>query len=290
MSDNINNYIATIDDFRAIEEGIKTVWQHKLSFIFKDKNRIKNAIIVSYDNHRVYLWTIKKIVNLDKINCSLENYFAYKIPHNLSIKENDRMGWRAGIWPLGLNKFLPKELQKSDFEIPKPCGSLLGDFITNQKKLKGEKNNPYVTRGSYLATIVHEFGHIYYGQHKLWWYSDKKENLKYLHTALNLYVGNKTGKIKIRIPSPAFFTEVFAFCTEYAAAKIFWKKHKENLDKFTVRLIKKLIGEEKRKDLENEDSVLQQQNTHNGAFVLGKIIVDQFPNSWPQKLLQHQMS
>ena len=156
-------------------------------FIFKDKNIIKNAIIVSYDNHHIYLWTTKKVANLDKISCSLENYFAYKIPHDLDIKEVDRMGWRAGIWPFELNKFLPKKLQKSDFEIPKPCGSLFGDFIVNQKKLKGEKNNPYINPEGYLATIVHEFGHIYYGQHKLWWYSDKKTNISFLKAAKKLY-------------------------------------------------------------------------------------------------------
>ncbi len=284
-----NNYTATEKDFKAIEEGIQTVWSPKLSFIFKDKDIIRNSAIVAFDSKYIYIWTTKKLDNVDKIYCSLKNYFAYKCPHNIDIENIDRMGWRAGIWPLELNNFLPRELKKNDFEIPKPCGSMLGDFIVNQKKIRGEKNNPYITHDSYLATIVHEFGHIYYNQHRLWWYSDKTENIGYLQTALNLYLGKKTGKIKVRMPSPTFFNEIFAFCSEYSAAKIFWQQHKENLDKFAVELIKNIIKEEEQKNLDNEDSVLQIENAHYGSFVLGKILIEESPASWPQKLLQQQI-
>ena len=146
------------------------------------------------------------------------------------------------------------------------------------------KNNPYVTRQSYLATIVHEFGHIYWQQHKLWWYSNKKDNINFLKTAKQLYEGKKVKK-NIYFPMDFGFSELYAFMAEYTASEIFWKSHKRNLDIFIQKRLEKLIQEEQAKDLDREDSVIAPSRyPHDFAFVFGKLITSNFPKTWPMIL------
>ena len=140
-------------------------------------------------------------------------------------------------------------------------GSLLTQFTNFQKaKIKVRPLNPYTTIESYLATIVHEFGHAYYNNFHTWWYSNKKENLNYLNQALDLYKGKKI-KIMSKISFPNYdkrstlLSELFAFCTDYTAASVFWKSHKKDIDKENINEIRLSILTETAKDLFREDSV-----------------------------------
>lgn len=267
------NYLASKKDLKAIEEGIKTVWQPEMDFVFKDKDLLKKPVVISHDSKFLYLWTKLKL--------------SHKIPHQVKLKDEWQLGWQASLPINQFTNLLPKELQQSDFKIPKISGGLLSPFIELQKK-KEVKDNLYVTRESFLATIVHEFGHIYWNQHKLWWYSNKRENMDYLRIAKRLYERKeKIPKISLHLPLNSGIGEVFATCTEYCASSFFWPTHKKKLDNFVKNRLKELIKIEKKKDLEREDSVLEpSKNPHDFAFVFGRIILARYPKSWPQILTQ----
>lgn len=279
------DYKANEKDLKIIEESIKIVYSPKLNYIFKDKKILDKVYIISFDSEFIYIWARKKIHGIKPSPYKSKNYFFHKINHNLYIKEFDRLGWKAGIWLNEINSLLPLELRKNDFEAPKICGSLLGDFISNQKKIKGEKNNPYITKESYLATIIHEFGHVYYQSHKNWWFSDKKTNLELLKKALLSYEGERVSA-KIEIPQPYLLSEVFAFCCEYQISKLFFAKHEKNLNAYAIEIIKNNIKSEKEKNLDQEDSVLSDKYSHEAALILGKILIDKYSKTWPQKILQ----
>jgi hypothetical protein len=276
------NYRATKKDLEAIGEGIKAVWQPEIDFVFKDRGLLKNVVVISYDSKFFYLWTKIRVPRLKIFTSGLSNYHAYKIPHKIRIQDEWQLGWRAGLLIEQFTKLLPKKLQKSDFKIPKISGGLLKPFFSLQKKKK-VKDNPYITYESFLATIVHEFGHIYWSQHKLWWYSNKKDNIRYLKTAKQLYEKKKkVPKISLYFPAITGVNELFATCTEYWASKLFWPNHKENLDTFAKERLEELIKKEEKRDLEQEDSVLEPtRNPHDFALVFGKIILTNYPKSWP---------
>lgn len=280
-------YRATNEDFLAIKEGIKTVWHPELNYIFKDKGLFENLSIVSYDCRYIYLWNRKNFSNLEKTKYNIQNFISYKIPHNIELTTVDCLGWMAEIQNEKIVELLPKEIQESHFKNPTISGSLLGDFIATQKMIKGEKNNPYITLESYLATIVHEFGHTYYNQHKLWYFSNKQNNIILLKKALSLYTNDKVGeKIALSLPSPYFLSEVFAFCTDYSAASIFWPDHKKDIDQSNINKIKEWINKEKNTDLDKEDSVLNQNDPHIIGLIIGKILIHTYPKVWTAMLLK----
>lgn len=277
-------YFATIDDFRTIEIGIDFVWKKELDFIFKNKKLIEKVIIVSYDSENLYLWSKVLISELSIISTNKNGYNFYRIPHKINIKDKYQRGWRVGIWDNKMEEYLPKRLLIGNYNYPKICGSLLKPFIGSHNK----KISAYYSKESYLATIIHEFGHVYFDQYKLWWYSNKRENLKYIKTAIDLYSNkNICGDINIKFPSYLRLSELFAFCTDYTASEVFWKKHKEDIDKYNFRFLKKIINIEKNKNLETEDSVFENKNDsgHIFASVIGKILIEKYRENWPQKLL-----
>lgn len=289
------NYKATQMDFEVIEEGIQTVWHPKLNFVFKNKKFIEKVIVVSYDCENIYLWSQTKFPKLTPIKCGLKQYFAYKIPHQLKISDDYQYWWRAGLWPKKLTRFLLLKLKTDEISTHFPSGGLLTPFIELQKKMKDRKNNPYITRESYLATIVHEFGHVYWNQHKLWYYSNKKENLLLLKTAKQLYSeardlshseSGKLAKLPLRFPAIEGTSELFAFCTEYQASMIFWPAHKRNSDIFDASTIEYLLRLEEAKNLDQEDSVLAPSRyPHDFARVFSKIILTLYPKTWPEFLI-----
>lgn len=289
------SYNATREDFAAIEEGIKTVWHPKLSFVFKNKEFIKKVIVVSYDSKNIYLWSQTKFPKLTPIKCSLKKYFAYKIPHQFKIPDDHQDWWRAGLKMPKLARLLLPKLKTDEMATPFISGGLLIPFTTLQKEIKGHKNNPYTTRESYLATIAHEFGHAYWHEYKLWYYSNKKENLLLLKTAKQLYSETrdlshsdrkKLAKTPLRFPAIDGITELFAFCTEYQASLIFWPVHKRNSDIFAANIIEDLLKTEKLRNFDQEDSVLDPRKyPHYFAFVFSKIILTLYPKTWPQFLI-----
>lgn len=279
------DYLASKEDFEAIDEGINFVWKRELDFIFKDKKIIGKTIIISYDSKYLYLWSRILIPKIHKLSTNKNGYNFYKIPHKIKINDDNQRGWQVGFWidNKGIEKYLPKKISAGNFQYPKIIGSLLEPFIKSHDK----KTSAYYTRESYLATIVHEFGHVYFNQHKTWWYSNKNDNLKYLKTAFDLYSKNKI-KRRISVYFPCYFNlgELYAFCTDYTAASLFWPNHKKDIDKCNLEILKKMISVEKDKNLETENSVLEdEKGGHIFSMVIGKILIEKFKKTWPQKLL-----
>ena len=265
------SYLASKEDLNIINEALKYVWSPKMNFIFSDKSKISKTNIISYDSKFIYIWKINPIK------------LTYKIPHRIKIEDEWQSGWQASIGIAQIENLLPVQIKnKSRFEIPIISGGLLTPFIALQKE-KDASANPYTTEESYLATIVHEFGHIYWNGFKLWWFSKKNENIKYLKIAKKLYSkkGLKDRKIRLSFPLPSVLGETFAFCTEYAASEIFWPSHKNNLDEFGKQRIDQLIITEKTTNLDKENSVIEPNtNPHDYALTAGKILLTQFPTNW----------
>lgn len=262
-----NKYLATPTDLRTVTEALKFVMHPKMRFVFSDISRIENTQIVSYDSKNIYLWY------LNSPKC-------LKFSHRLQIPDEWQRGWWAGIISEELKKYVPIKGEK-----PVINGGLLTPFIELQRA-KEVMENPYVTKESYLATIIHELGHIYWNSFKLWWPSDKERNINLLEEAKKLYTNKITNrKFNIKYPSPIYASEVFAHCTEYYASELFWPKHKRNFDKFAVSQINMMAATEKNKNLNVEDSVLEPtKNQHNYSMVVGKFLTTKHPKDWPNLL------
>lgn len=271
------NYEATKQDFEAIEEGIKVVWHPKLNFVFKNKKFIKKVIVVSYDSKNLYLWSQTKFPKLTTLKCDLKQYFTYKIPHQLKISDDYQYWWRAGLQPPELTKLLFSKLKINELT-SFISGGLLTPFITLQKKIKNYKNNPYTTRESYLATIAHEFGHVYYHQKVSSQYKNRDAK-EVLMRAEACYKGQQITLSKIKIPYPIDYniSEVFAFCVEYQTAVLFWSTHKKAIDKNAFAQIKNFLKKDK------PTAIFL--NSHHFAAIVGKLIFSASPHSWLTKLL-----
>lgn len=270
-----SNYLATQKDFKTIEDGLRYVLHPKMRFVFKDKSKMVNTAVISYDSKLIYVWKINPIK------------LVFKIPHNLEIPDRWQLGWWAGIVSKQIEKYLPKEIKHT----PVISGGLLTPFITLQKA-KNVPAKPYTTRESYLATITHEFGHIYWNSFKLWWPSNKKGNINLLEEAKKLYTNKVINReFSVKYPSPIYASEVFAHCTEYYASEIFWSKHKKNFDKFAVSQINMMVTTEKNKNLNVEDSVLEPtKNQYNYSPVVGKLLTTKHPKEWPNLLIKQPSS
>lgn len=269
--------MATEKDLNAIDEALRFVWHPKLDFVFKDRSRISKTLVISYDSKFVYIW---EPVSED----GWGNYKLHKIPHKLRIKNEWQGGWWAGLVDKSINKFLPDSFEPNNrFTLPLISGGLLKPFVEFQKNKK-LKLNPYLTKESYLATIIHEFGHVYWNSFKMWWPSEDSINLRNLKIAKKLYSNLRPDieKYSLTFPASPVFGEVFAFCAEYHASELFWKNHKRNVDSFIKNHLNTLIILEKKKNLEKEDSVIEPSRyPHDFAFVFGKIFLKKYPHSWP---------
>lgn len=266
----IDHYIASWEDLEAIEEALEKVWNPTLNFVFEKRKLISSTVVVSYDSKYLYLWV--------PLGNKRGQYSLQKISHNLSLPPKYHYAWYTGLWEK-VEELLPSSIKKtSRFSIPRIGGGLLTPFITLQKSHR-IKINPYTTKESYLATIVHEFGHVYWNQHKLWWFSDKKENLRYIRQAI------KTNRQHVYLPLPFGIGELYAFCAEYSVSTIFWPAHRNSLDKFIKKRLKILTNVENVKNLNQEDSVIEpNKNPHDFALVFVKIILALYPQQWPEKL------
>ena len=282
------NYRATDKDIRAINEALSLIWYPKMKFVFREPKRIENTLVVSYDSKFIYLWISKELSTFKPIS-KTKKYYLYQLPHNLKLKDEWQGAWWANIVSKEIEKYLPKEVKEENrFKIPIISGGLLGPF-TKLQKAKRVLGNLYTSKESYLATIIHEFGHIYWNSYKLWWYSDKKENLGYLNLAVNLYSRKQKQNLQknflFRLPSPTYLGEVFAFCTEYYASELFWKNHIRNLEIFTRNRLSRLTTFEEEKDLDRENSIIEPNTLpHDFASVIGKIILAKYPTTWPEIL------
>lgn len=280
------SYIATPEDFFAVEDALRYVWHPKLDFIFRKKKSIRSTVVISYDSQCLYVWTQKKFPGFTRMECSVKDYYAYRIPQRFIFTKEHHGMWWAGVQS-EIDAFLPEDIKrKSQFSVPRISGGLLTPFIAAQKTLP-KKHNPYTTRESYLATIVHEFGHVYWNSYKLWWPSNKQENLRYLTMARKLYMNKgDTHNMQLYVPAPYGISEVYAHCSEYYASQLFWPLHKQNSDLFAQNCLKDLLAVEKEANLEKEDSVLEPTKyPHDLGFVFCTFLLTYYPKMWPKMLL-----
>lgn len=273
------NYKATKRDFKAIEEGIKTVWRKEMDFVFKKGWSFERIVIISFDSRNLYFWSTFKIPKLKELPCHFKKYYLFKKSHRIKITDEMQMGWRANAYYF--YQYLPKILEDKAYI----SGGLLTPFTKIHQKYIKSKNKEkkywaktYSTYESYLATLVHEFGHIYYNSQPLS-ISNKRANLNYLKTASNLFKGRKIEKFSsIKFyRSFAFeaWTEIFAFCAEYYAAYLFWPRFKKDLDSYLKANLTRL-GQ--------NPSLLTSRDPHNLAAVIGKILMSHYPKDWPEKI------
>jgi hypothetical protein len=286
------DYVFSEKDKEAIEEALTYLDKKELNFVFADRSAINSVLVISFDSSHLYLWVRsgssarRGTGTLSEIPCKTKGYKAYKLPHNLDIKDEYYRGWRASARPVEITDILPKYLHSN----PKISGGPLLPFTQihkTQQKSGQRPLDPYCTKESYLATIIHEFGHVYYSQHRLWYFGNKSENLGYLKTALELYENKRPANLKsiiVRFPVYKGTTEVYATCTEYFASSLFWPTHKNALDRELAGKIGEAIKEEKDIDLTKEDSQLS-KNTHLMSAALGKIMMKQHPKDWPKVIL-----
>jgi len=275
------NYIATEEDLKAIGEGISYVWRTELDYIFNDKSRVKDTVVISYDSKFIYLLGYKKKVE--------------KIPHKIKIPEKKLLGWSVGVYFEKLKSYLPERIKNAPRNVlPRISGSLLTPMIETQKK-RNREYNAYTTKESYLATIVHEFGHVYFNSFKSWYLSNLDNNLLYMSNALELFEGGdlsekdvQSEKLKIQLPLNYSTSEIYAFCADYSAADIFWPNHKKDVDRMQAADIKKVIEKESKLNLDEEDSYLSDEKGghHLRAAVIGKVLLAKYPRGWPKKLIE----
>lgn len=269
-----NQYVANSKDLKAIEEGLLYVNNPQLDFIFKDRNRINNTLVITYDSKNLYY----VIFNGDN------NFNLQTVSHNIEIGQSEYRGWRAGLKIREFTKLLPKEWQNIN-EQKIISGGPLTPFI------EAERKSPiYNTYESFLATIIHEFGHIYYNSFKenSWYFSDKKYNMSLMEAAIGIAEDNESNKPpKIRFPKHKDITEVFAFCTDYSAASIFWPNHKDDIDTENVKRIKESLEIEKGLDYSKQDTTLD--DPHLLACVIGTILIKEHGlQGWVDILLSIQ--
>lgn len=272
------NYTHSQEDLAAIEEALEYLEKPELDFVFAERRLIQNVSIVSFDSQEIFLWTRRAHPGLEEIPGRLKKYRAYRVKHELQIKDEDQKDWQNGLKREEIAAYLPFELGTLLIS-----GGLLTPFTKIHQKLRETGKwslDPYATRESYLATVIHEIGHVYYGQHESKHLAHKRELLGYFELARNLYRGKKgknLGKLELKFPKFYFVSEAFAFCTDYYAASHFWPQHKADIDRNNEDNIQRWIKE-------GNFSFLAE--SHYFAAVMGKIFLEKFPDTWPGKLLQ----
>lgn len=279
-------YLATHEDIELIKSSIRYIFDERLSLIFKGKSTFQRFFILSYDSRYIYCWTTEVLKNKhSKIKIKNKDIFFYVIPHKLQITEDDRRGWHASFMLQELINVLPKNIL-DDPELPKASGSLVGDFISSQKET-GNKYNPYTTKESYVATIIHEFGHLYYHQTSP---SLKNRYLQILTDARKILKneGDDINKPYIPLVSPVesfnLYSEVYAMCCEIYVSALLFKEHKKKLDYFLLNSMEDLIetGEKNANPF-----LLYEQNFHVAAGAIGKIFMYLYPLSWPKVIINY---
>lgn len=276
------NYVHTKEDLKAVEEALEYLERPELDFIFKDRNLIKNTLVISFDSQELFLWTKLRTGKLKKLPGNLRGWKAYRIPHEVIIKDEEQKGWSAGIKKKEFCELLPPKFQKSWYEVPKISGSLLAPFTKiheKQRKTKFRSFDPYYTRESYLATIIHEFGHVYFNQF-VFRQRAEKELPCVERAVLELYKSGKTDfrdEIDLGWASVNFLSETFAFCTDYTAASLFWPDHRADIDKENLQR----MGDGSRME---KFSFLH--GPHSFAHVFGRLLLERYPSEWPERLLK----
>lgn len=261
---------ATEEDLQLVFEALDFLWRTDLDFIFRDRSRIKNATVLVVDLHYIHVWCRNQ-----------ERYHHESFKHTLSVDDINFGHWACGPFIKGLQKSLPKNITLNSFI----SGGTFSNVIEIQKK-RNDPLNPFLTKESYLSTIIHEFGHLYYDSHFRNWFSDSQENHKAIMTAKKLYQGEIAHELEEpkNIPQNRIMSEIFAFCTDRATSQIFWPSQVSAINKANIEILNRVLREEGSRDPLYDFSPLDRP--HIAALVWGPIIMERYGEEWPQFLLE----
>ena len=263
-----SNYIATNEDFSAIEEALTYVWKQEIEYIFKDKTRIENTVVVSFDSQNIFVWERKD-----------GKYVRTEIRHDIKLTDKDQRGWSTNFKIKEIKGLLPARLRDSIFTFI--SGSLLQPFIKIQET-KPILNNPYTTRESYLSVVVHEFAHSYFNFNQPSYFNDSQVSIEFMLAALRSMDESLMDDVEIQLLPHKNISETFAFCAEYSACRAFWHQQMVLLDVCHKQALKEAIENEKTLNLDSEDSYLN--DVHNYSVVMGRLLMKSNPADWPEIL------
>lgn len=271
------------DELKVVKQTLSLVWGNKLSIIFQNKTILSKILILIFNESQLFI--LSKIpIDISKAQKFSCGYYLYEIKHNISFRNNDFSGWYACIKKREILKYLPENfVNESQLIWPRISGPTSTLFLKFQNKLKCRTRplNPYITKESYMATVIHEFGHAYFDSLNLSWHGIKEQNLKLLKTTFLLLSKKKANlnKIKIILPLSHIFSELFAFCTEYFSAILFWPTHRKMIDEEIKYYLPQIIKQEKNKDLNFQTSIFD-SDIHFSSAVLGIQIIAKNKSSW----------
>lgn len=282
--------MTTRDDLIFIERSLQHVWSDKLSMVFPNRSLLKKILILVFDKSKLYIFLTMNSLEFGDIQAQKlsHGYFLYEIKHSIPLTDADMGGWWGCIKKREFLRYLPDKIVKeSQLVLPRISGPVSSLFLNFHKKLKEKTRpfDPYITKESYMATIIHEFGHAYFNSIYMSWHGIRNENITLLKDALSLY-SEKTAHIQSKkIAFTPFISpiasEVYAFCAEYFASMLFYQNHKKNIDQELATILPKAIQEENAKDLNFQSSVLD-SNNHLAAAIFGKLIITRYGNAWPR--------
>lgn len=275
---NGNAYQATDEDLIVVEEALQYVWRAELEYIFADRTTLLHTLVVSFDAYNLYVW-----------KWETNAYNLYRFEHSLSFGDIKLSGWCCGEYIRGINEYIPREWLDEPHQAPFISGVLLHHFVCFGKE-KGKKHEtyPYQTRESYLATILHEFGHAYYNSKKVIGFRNHAYNVRVIEASKRFFSGelltdDDLDHLPLSLPVDRKLTEIFAFCVEYAAAEMFFQHHKRQLDQFYAGRAERLLVSESTRNLYWDLSPLE--FPHDCAAVLGSLVMKKFGDDWTNVLL-----
>lgn len=268
----------------AIQDALCVLWHPSLDFVFPNEKILKKVNIVAYDREKFYLWTYNE--KNSEISPE-ENHSQYKtqiFEHRIKLNEELFQGWHSTIPNDEMKHFFKENISEKEQVICGPTASLFQKKHRLLKKQRIWPDDPYITRESYMSTIIHEFGHCYCLLASRNTTSSHQIIRKHLLDAYRFFRSSRRGYTtekkpqlfypKTSPPLREFQSEVFAFCAEYTAADLFWPEHRKNLDQYFSRSIKELL------DADLPPNLLR--NWHTLAAVVGKLLFHKHNRRWPQ--------
>ncbi len=269
-------YIHTPYDLELVEKSLNFVISEDLSNIYDKRDLFEFVTVISFDSKEIFVWVYKN-----------GKWEMSKFGHDSEITDKDQRGWSANVRIWDFVDVLPKELLENRLKIsgglPMPLMEIHKSYNVPQGR------DIYITEDSFISTISHEFGHVYYNFYKTWYFSDKERNLKYLDTAKQLFQGLKPQvdlNSDIILTEADYMTEIFAFCVEYEVAKLKLPEYKGVLDHHLASELINFIEKEKEIDLNNKDSTLA--DSHTLSWVAGRMLFEKYPEDWKAILLKRK--
>lgn len=276
-----NKYQATPFDLDLITESLSKLNDSQIKILFPRPNLLKKISLVSFDSNRLYLWSQQKLVGLNSRSLKNHHYTFYSLEHHETLNDEVQMGWQANVYRF--RHYLPKSIQSYPCisgGLPTPFMMLHQKTINDSDIFKHYWSLSYSTPNSFQATIIHEFAHAFFG---LAYNHQNPGFLTLRQKVLAQFNDNDENKLTYKIQPewfmPQFLSELYAFCSEYYASNIFWKKHQEFINQMNKAWLLKY----------QNDQSTQSLDIHLNAAILGTILLKKYPQQWPQLILNNEL-